>query len=413
MLARLGLGEVRVSTFSEWARRELGRLVPDFDRPVLEDAPPLVARLKRHRALLEALPRWLARHRPQSRVGIETLRFEICTDRDLLGEVVAAAGGELPRGAVEETARRTARQAEPRSEAAHAGTDRARLRAVDGASLDAGTPEEIRQTVDEEDLALLLEIWRLTRGPGARRRAHLVLDEAQELAAIELRALRQTQGEPPSVTVAGDDLQQTDPGAGFEGWDRTLEEIGAPDAARRELEVGYRCPLPIATLAQEILGPLARPGGAPSGRPGAPVGWHRFPSVGAAALFLQDALSDLLDREPNASVAVLTRDAEAARRWAGHLGTLPRLRWVRTGDFSFTPGIDVCEVALAKGLEFDYVVLPDAEASVYPTTDESRRLLHVAATRAMHQLWVCSIGTPSLVLPAQGGGPSPDHRPDE
>jgi DNA helicase-2/ATP-dependent DNA helicase PcrA len=61
--------------------------------------------------------------------------------------------------------------------------------------------------------------------------------------------------------------------------------------------------------------------------------------------------------------------------------------------------LDVCEVVEAKGLEFDYVAVPDADAASYPAEDDSRRALHVAATRAMHQLWFCTAGTPSPVLP--------------
>ena len=52
-----------------------------------------------------------------------------------------------------------------------------------------------------------------------------------------------------------------------------------------------------------------------------------------------------------------------------------------------------------KGLEFDYVVLLEVGRASYPTTDESRHLLHIAATRAAHQLWVTSTGEPSTLLP--------------
>ena len=59
----------------------------------------------------------------------------------------------------------------------------------------------------------------------------------------------------------------------------------------------------------------------------------------------------------------------------------------------------MADVSQVKGLEFDYVIVPDADAANYPLTPESRRLLHVAATRAIHQLWVISVGHPSPVLP--------------
>jgi DNA helicase-2/ATP-dependent DNA helicase PcrA len=68
-------------------------------------------------------------------------------------------------------------------------------------------------------------------------------------------------------------------------------------------------------------------------------------------------------------------------------------------DFSFRPGIDVTDVRQVKGLEFDYVVLLDVTESAYPIDDEARHLLHIAATRAAHQLWVVATGTPSSLLP--------------
>jgi DNA helicase IV len=58
----------------------------------------------------------------------------------------------------------------------------------------------------------------------------------------------------------------------------------------------------------------------------------------------------------------------------------------------------VTEVAHVKGLEFDYVIVPDADAKSYPDTPESRRLLHVAATRASRRLWMISPAGPSPIL---------------
>ena len=63
------------------------------------------------------------------------------------------------------------------------------------------------------------------------------------------------------------------------------------------------------------------------------------------------------------------------------------------------PGIDVTDVRQIKGLEFDYVVVLDPTRQNYPARDQARHLLHIAATRAAHQLWVFSTGNPSLLLP--------------
>ena len=67
-------------------------------------------------------------------------------------------------------------------------------------------------------------------------------------------------------------------------------------------------------------------------------------------------------------------------------------------DFRFAPGIEITELDQVKGLEFDYVILLDANALHYPDDARSRRLLHVGATRAVHQLWVTSVGPPSPIV---------------
>ena len=74
------------------------------------------------------------------------------------------------------------------------------------------------------------------------------------------------------------------------------------------------------------------------------------------------------------------------------------VRWVTDQDFSFAPGIEVTDVRQVKGLEFDYVLLLDVNAESYADTPESRHLLHIAATRAAHQLWLVCPGKISPVL---------------
>ncbi len=83
---------------------------------------------------------------------------------------------------------------------------------------------------------------------------------------------------------------------------------------------------------------------------------------------------------------------------------MSNVRRVESYDFSFAPGIEVTEVEQAKGLEFDYVVLLDASEATYPDRPLGRRLLHVGATRAVHQLWVTSVGTPAAAVRAAVSG---------
>jgi DNA helicase IV len=56
-----------------------------------------------------------------------------------------------------------------------------------------------------------------------------------------------------------------------------------------------------------------------------------------------------------------------------------------------------------KGLEFDYVVVPDATASQYEDDRASRRALYVAITRARHQVVLAHTGEMSPLLRRAAG----------
>ncbi|MEO7097048.1 MAG: ATP-binding domain-containing protein, partial [Polyangiales bacterium] len=77
---------------------------------------------------------------------------------------------------------------------------------------------------------------------------------------------------------------------------------------------------------------------------------------------------------------------------------IPNLRRVKDQDFPVRAGVDVTDVRQVKGLEWDYVVLLDVNANSYGADDESRHLLHIAATRSAHQLWLVASGEPSPLV---------------
>jgi DNA helicase IV len=225
-----------------------------------------------------------------------------------------------------------------------------------------------------------------------------VVDEAEDVSLFELFVLGRSLGGSRSVTVAGDEAQQTF--SSYAGWPEALAALGVKEAATCRLETTYRCPRPVADLAHAVLGPLAPGRPARAGREGAPVARFDFPTEAHAHLFLAGAVRDLVEREPEASVGVVTNGPGTARAFHRLLADLPEARLALDGRFTFRPGVDVADVDAVKGLEFDYVIVPDASAREYPDTEEARRRLHVAVTRAAHQLWIAAVGTPSPLLAA-------------
>jgi DNA helicase-2/ATP-dependent DNA helicase PcrA len=180
-----------------------------------------------------------------------------------------------------------------------------------------------------------------------------------------------------------------------------LDDLGIPHDRVEPLRVSYRSTREIVDAAVHVLGPLAADARPVAPRTGAPVEAFGFGSSGEASEFLAQALKELVREEPHASVALIARHPEQARVYYEALDAaeVPALRLVANQDFSFRPGIDVTDVRQTKGLEFDIVVLLDVNEESYPVNDHSRRLLHVAMTRAAHQLWVSYTGRPSPLLP--------------
>ncbi|MFM2152282.1 MAG: hypothetical protein RL199_717 [Pseudomonadota bacterium] len=390
LLAPLGLTKLRVETMDEWLERSAMETFRPTPIRLYRDPPPLATRVKRHPALLPLLVARVGRI--PSTVAFAGLRrrlAEAFTDRAFLETLVATTGGELPLTCIESTHRYTLAQQASIERPGDIEQD-----AYVEAAGDARDP--VAGTVDAEDLALMMFLRGRAGADVPNSLSHLVLDEAEDVSLFELETMGRFLGKTRSATLAGDEMQQTD--TSFPGWDALLETLGGSKAARCRLQVSYRCPRPIAMLARELLGRQG-PESTTAAREGAPVGRHAFPDEAQAQLFLATALRDLFDREPSASVGVVCANADAAERLSQALETLPEARLVLDGEFTFEPGIDVTDVENAKGLEWDYVVVPDATAKAYPANDESRRRLHVAVTRASHQLWVLTPGRPSPVLP--------------
>jgi DNA helicase II / ATP-dependent DNA helicase PcrA len=398
LLASLGGEAVPVRTLDAWslalARRVFGETLP----PLSAETPALVQSLKRSPALFDALGARLAKRERAFRRARRRLA-ELFTDRPFLHEVVAASGGAVSRATVDETVRHTMLQLAQTVERELASvTEEARKHAVDGRAIAEGTPDEIAGTIDADDLPILLHLHAASGGHlGAPPIAHLVLDEAEDFSLFELSVLGALLGEPRSVTLAGDEAQQTS--SSFAGWPRALAALGVGDAATCRLAISYRCPRAVVELAARVLGAMAPEVPATAAREGAPVSVFAFPDEAGAHLFLSGALRDLVDREPRATIAVIAHDAASAARFHGLVAEPCAARLVLRGEFSFEPGIDVTTVDEAKGLEFDYVVIPDATADAYPATDDARRRLHVAITRTAHQLWILAGGAPSPLVP--------------
>ncbi|MEU3254420.1 UvrD-helicase domain-containing protein [Streptomyces sp. NPDC006997] len=223
---------------------------------------------------------------------------------------------------------------------------------------------------------------------------HVVLDEAQDLSPMQYRAVgrRCTTG---SATVLGDLAQGTTPWA-TRSWAEALAHLGKADAAVEELTAGFRVPTDVIAYASRLL-PHIAPGLTPvaSVREN-PGSFEIRPVTGAGEVVA--ACVDSLREE--GSIGLIAADARipALAEALAAAGLSP----LDPGEET-TPErrLTLVPASLAKGLEYDYVVLDEPRAVVDGEPDERTglRRLYVALTRAVSGLIV----THTAALPTQLG----------
>ncbi|MGW0498289.1 HelD family protein [Streptomyces sp. NPDC003007] len=221
---------------------------------------------------------------------------------------------------------------------------------------------------------------------------HVVLDEAQDLSPMQYRAVgrRCTTG---SATVLGDLAQGTTPWA-TRGWREALAHLGKPDALVEELTAGFRVPTDVIAYASRLL-PHIAPGLTPVVSIRENPGHFEVRPVSAASEVVDACRAWLRHEGSTGLIAADVRVPELAEalEQAGipYLG--PGEETTRETRLTLVPA------SLAKGLEYDYVVLDEPGAVVDGEPDERTglRRLYVALTRAVSGLTV----THTAPLPPQ------------
>ena len=411
LLRKLGV-DIEVTVYERWAAAQAGRAFRDLPRKESEDATPGVLRLKRAGAIRVALEELAARapgridDDPDAREDVPRASRaharradlqQLFGDRVLLERVAATARERVTKLMIKDTLEHTRIQFTRTTERLYAHVDdRRRLVAVDGLSLDSGTVTGDAWSIDSEDYAVLFELDRMRaerRGLAPTQpRPHdfILVDEAQELAPLELALVGRSLAPGGTLIVAGDAEQQIDPSVTFDGWQETMRELGSIEYVTATLQIGYRCPPGVVAIARHLIGAAEPAAEAHKPRPRDALSIS-FADEAELARWLVDELRSLLTRDRGISVAVVCRTPVEARRVT---------RWFRGGspvrlvlDGSFLPrGVQVTSVDQVKGLEFDVVVVPDAGASSYPDEPSSRRALYVAVTRARRQLVLAYTG---------------------
>lgn len=217
----------------------------------------------------------------------------------------------------------------------------------------------------------------IERQPGV---GHVVLDEAQDLSPMELRAVGR-RAETGSVTVLGDIAQGTTPWA-TPSWAHALGHLGQRDAHLEVLRKGYRVPASVVDFAARLLPEIAPGVAAPEpvrSNPG------RLEVVAADGDLLGIVTSQVRSAlEQPGSVGIIVADAQTAAVTTSLSGVAVDAVQLPTDTDA---RVSVVPATLAKGLEYDHVVVVEP-ADIVAAEPRGLRRLYVVLTRAVSSLAV-------------------------
>lgn len=252
-----------------------------------------------------------------------------------------------------------------------------------------------KKEVYVEDLPALIYIHhRITGIEIGQKFHHVVIDEAQDFSPFQVYVLKEiTLGN--SFTILGDLSQAIYDYQGIEDWSAFKEVF--QETGYYELTRSYRSTKEIIEFANEIIKNAEIPVGLamPVFRSGEEV----------KVIHTEDQFTEILKtlkQLQNADVktiAVIGRTDDECRDMYEKLTNAGLTVNVIEADQSkYERGISVVPVYLAKGLEFDAVLLIDVDEEHYKNTKHDAKLLYVGCTRSLHDLWIFHSGEASPLI---------------
>ncbi|MCD9022931.1 RNA polymerase recycling motor HelD [Cohnella silvisoli] len=264
-----------------------------------------------------------------------------------------------------------------------------------------------RKAIDHEDATPLmyvleaLEGFRLVEGDIL----HVFVDEAQDYSPFQAAYLRRRYPRA-RLTVLGDFNQaiyiQSQESGGFSGWTRLM----APDVTSvLRLTTSYRSTEPIVQYTKGILAAEDAVGIIPFQRKGEAPKVIACKDGGQLGDKVAEDINGLLAKGYG-TIGVITKTAHETGNASALLKELLAdevpVTLVTGASAELPKGVSVLPSYLAKGIEFDAVLVWDASSARYGK-EKDRKLLYTVCTRALHVLHIYHTGEASPWLPEQGG----------
>lgn len=234
-------------------------------------------------------------------------------------------------------------------------------------------------TLEYSDLAPLAYLHLALEGNGNQpfRVKHLLIDEMQDYSPIQYKVIQKLF--PCRKTVLGDAGQSVNPYGSS-----TAETIQKSLTASEIMKLckSYRSTFEITDFAQKIhpnaeLEPVARHGEKP-----------QILQFGSAVEELSGimGLISTYRKSGYKSLGIICKTEQQARKMADMLKSYANdISFLSSQSSAFVQGIIITSAHMAKGLEFDEVIIPQTDERNY-RSEIDKSMLYVAVTRAMHRL---------------------------
>lgn len=256
--------------------------------------------------------------------------------------------------------------------------------------------------IEIEDLAPIIYIKYCIYGMDEKIPVkHVVIDEAQDFSAFQLYVLKKIIKDS-SFTILGDLCQGIHSYRGTKSWKDIMENSFAESRIQYlTLEQSYRTTVEIMDAANKVINKLhdeelvtARP----VIRHGEEVKVLVKDSTKEIAEDIDKKINELV-KENFKSVAVICKTLDECQKMYSYLKKAKYSPYVITGkEKEYKSGIVILPSYLAKGLEFDAVMIANANGEEYKENELDIKLLYVSMTRPLHRLYIYSEGEPSSLL---------------
>lgn len=250
-----------------------------------------------------------------------------------------------------------------------------------------------------EDLAPIIYIHYKIYGSKVKSKLrHVIVDEAQDYGEFQFSMLK-TILKSNSMTILGDIAQGVHSYRGIENWKKFIDvEFPDGDVIYTTLEKTYRTTKDIMKKANEVIEKL------PEYEKqfivkGEPV-IDRKDSIHIEEMQNEDetikACIERIDdyiKQGFKSIAIIGKDMNECKTIKKKIDKYNKnIKLIQSKDSEYNAGISIVPSYLAKGLEFDGVILFNVNDENYKNTVLDTKLLYVAITRAMSKLDVFYIG---------------------